>query len=476
MAQWNPYYDTSSNSLYEEQNVESQIFNQSVPYGAVPLYSGNFPGYYMPTMTDYRSSMPVNIRTAQDVEAEQFSQYLNRIPVQNVTQSQYFHDGSTQTQAVHSTLTATAAEFKPSTSYTPIVSQTFSNNNLKNNNTNMNRSFQSGSEPVIKPDEVTFPPSLLGTQLRSSDSQFHNNYDNRMKNNSNRYSSRNSPKADNFEQRGGFDRYKQGERQKMNKDQRYERTNRTEDNEKYRQSTSRWGRDNRERREGNDRYGRNYERYRGGRNDSESGNYNGQNNKKDNNIRYKEQSEEQNLNNSEQMNRKKINTQENETKAELDQNGEHVETSDRQQRQDSIENNESGRDNFDNSTNDIQNSRYTHNYRDRHNRQDTTKNDNVNMVGNRGANSKYTQNNKGNNYRGNRDYSGRPRQDQRDPRNTNARYSQEREWKDRGARGYRGGTDSGQSYPSDNYGSRNSRYSKNNSGEPGYSRNYDYER
>lgn len=73
MAQWNPYFSgTNHNSLYEEQ-MQPQIFN---PY-AVPFQHVGYNEYFVPgnVMPNYNASLPA-IRTAQEIEAEQFSRFM----------------------------------------------------------------------------------------------------------------------------------------------------------------------------------------------------------------------------------------------------------------------------------------------------------------------------------------------------------------------------------------------------------------
>lgn len=135
MAHWNPYYsgpNTQNNTFYENQN---QQFYNTLPYG-VPYQQ--YDAYYMQNATNFMPNTPVTIRTAREVEAEQL------LYSQNQQIAKTNDNERTSNQAVlTSNLTATAAEFKPSSSNStvPIKSQTFSNNNYKSNENSKSRNY-----------------------------------------------------------------------------------------------------------------------------------------------------------------------------------------------------------------------------------------------------------------------------------------------------------------------------------------------
>lgn len=185
MAHWNPYYSgpIQDNSYYEDQN--QQVYN-ALPYGA--QYQ-QFDQYYA---TNYLPNAPATIRTAREVEAEQllFSQSQENVREHN-TQSQ---SSNTYSQAepgssqafVTSNLTATAAEFKPSTSnYSnlEVKTQTFSNNNYKDidlgkSKRNVESKVKNDSTPgTSKSHDNTNIPSK-GNFMKFSNKKSYNKYDN----------------------------------------------------------------------------------------------------------------------------------------------------------------------------------------------------------------------------------------------------------------------------------------------------------
>lgn len=133
MAHWNPYFSgsTQNNTFYENQN---QPFYNTVPYG---IGYQQYDAYYMQNSSDFMPNTPATIRTAREVEAEQLLYSQNQ-----QSQTTTVQDERGPTQAVfNSNLTATAAEFKPSSLTQPLVeikTQTFSNNNYKNENKSRN--------------------------------------------------------------------------------------------------------------------------------------------------------------------------------------------------------------------------------------------------------------------------------------------------------------------------------------------------
>lgn len=202
MAHWNPYYNgpNQNNTFYEDQNPH--VYN-SLPYGA-PYQQ--YDSYYLQNATNYSPNAPATIRTAREIEAEQLLYSRNQQSVHSVSKSKTEKsnsqsEGSSSRSVLNSNLTATAAEFRPSTSNNSNVevkSQTFSNNNFKDlepgnftsrgfGDTKDKRKKENEPRSSKSNDTTDIPPNSKGNFMKFSNKKSYNRYDNPQSSTGDRY-------------------------------------------------------------------------------------------------------------------------------------------------------------------------------------------------------------------------------------------------------------------------------------------------